>query len=73
MAQTIRVRRYDIGGLRGPKKTPAGFLRADAYLTRTGIFEYTDKQGRKFMSVVDGVTAGLAGRGDIVWEMAWEN
>lgn len=39
------VSRYDIGTLKAPQKTPQGFLRVDAYLTRTGIFEYRDSSG----------------------------
>lgn len=37
--------RYDIGELRSPEVTPHGFLRVDAYLTRTGIFSYTMPDG----------------------------
>lgn len=35
-----RVQRVDVGTLRSPQPTPEGFLRAEAYLTRTGVFEY---------------------------------
>lgn len=41
----MSVSRYDIGTLKAPQKTPQGFLRVDAYLTRTGIFEYRDNSG----------------------------
>lgn len=41
------VRRFDIGSLRKPEKTPQGFLRVDAYLTRTGIFEYRTPAGTR--------------------------
>lgn len=36
----MSVRRFDTGTLRKPKKLASGFLRVDALLTRTGIFEY---------------------------------
>lgn len=39
------VRRYDRAELRPPVRTDAGFLRADAYLTRTGVFEYRKADG----------------------------
>lgn len=47
------VTRLDIGGLSKPKRTDAGFLRADAYLTRAGIFQYRQADGtvrREFRS-----------------------
>jgi len=37
--------RVDIGTLRPPVKLPDGRLRADAYLTRTGIFVYRNADG----------------------------
>jgi len=40
-----QVRRYDRAELRPPVRTDAGFLRADAYLTRTGVFEYRKADG----------------------------
>lgn len=40
-----QVRRYDRAELRPPVRTDAGFLRADAYLTRTGVFEYRRADG----------------------------
>lgn len=39
------ARRYDRAELRPPVRTDAGFLRADAYLTRTGVFEYRRADG----------------------------
>lgn len=39
------VTRFDTGVLKAPKRTSQGFLRVDAYLTRTGIFEYRDSAG----------------------------
>lgn len=39
------VHRLDVGGLTKPKRTSAGFLRADAYLTRAGIFRYRNADG----------------------------
>lgn len=37
--------RYDIGEFRKPERTPQGFLRADAVLTRVGVFTYRNKDG----------------------------
>jgi len=37
--------RGDNGQLRAPKKMPNGFLRADAFLTRVGVFEYRNADG----------------------------
>jgi hypothetical protein len=54
------VARYDIGTLKAPVKTSQGFLRVDAFLTRTGIFEYRNADGsvrrelRKAENVFDG-------------------
>ena len=43
----MRVQRYDKAlPLREPVLLPNGFLRADGYLTRTGIFVYRDSNGR---------------------------
>lgn len=39
------VARYDLGGLEKPARTPAGFLRADAHLSRAGIFLYRQPDG----------------------------
>lgn len=39
------VKRFDIGALKKPEKTPQGFLKVDALLTRTGIFEYRKPGG----------------------------
>ncbi len=39
------VRRYDRGEIRTPTRTPQGYLRADGYLTRVGIFEYRQPDG----------------------------
>jgi hypothetical protein len=41
------VKRYDRGEVRKPETTDAGFLRADAYVTRAGVFVYRDAQGRE--------------------------
>lgn len=39
------VRRYDRGEVRGAKRTPQGYMRADAMLTRVGVFEYRQADG----------------------------
>ena len=39
------VERFDRGSLRSPKATPQGFLRAEMYATRTGVFEYPKADG----------------------------
>lgn len=39
------VRRFDRSELSRPVKTDAGFLRAEAYLTRAGVFEYVQPDG----------------------------
>jgi uncharacterized protein len=36
----MSVRRYDQGSFRKPVKTPEGYLKLDATLTRTGVFPY---------------------------------
>lgn len=41
------VARYDLGGLEKPKRTPAGFLKADSHLTRAGIFLYAQPDGTR--------------------------
>lgn len=40
------ARRFDRGEFRTPVVTEAGFLRADAYVTRAGVFDYRDSQGK---------------------------
>lgn len=40
-----RVKRYDRATFKPPVRTDAGFLRADAYLTRAGVFEYAKPDG----------------------------
>lgn len=37
--------RYDVGQLRKPTVTPEGWLRADGFFTRTGVFEYKNQDG----------------------------
>ncbi len=37
--------RFDIGHAEKPKKTDQGYIRADAYLTRTGVFSYEMPDG----------------------------
>lgn len=39
--------RIDVGTLRAPKKQANGWLRVDAYLTRSGVFEYLNPDGTK--------------------------
>lgn len=39
--------RYDAGELRKPKAMPNGFLQADSFLTRTGVFTYRNGDGSK--------------------------
>lgn len=39
--------RFDAAELRKPEKTREGFLRADAFLTRTGVFTYRDGKGKE--------------------------
>lgn len=41
------VARFDVGAMQGVEKLPNGFLRAPAYLTRVGIFEYRRADGSK--------------------------
>lgn len=37
----------DVGALTSPKKMDNGWMRADAYLTRSGVFSYTNPDGTK--------------------------
>lgn len=39
--------RHDLAPLKSPRKLPNGSLLADAFLTRTGIFEYSQPDGTK--------------------------
>ncbi len=39
------VKRRDVGEMRKPERLPSGMLRADAWLTRTGVFNYRDDDG----------------------------
>jgi hypothetical protein len=41
----LRAIRFDRGELKKPKRTTAGFLRADAYVTRVGVFNYLNADG----------------------------
>lgn len=41
----MTVQRFDRSAFSKPVKTPAGFLRCEAYLTRAGIFTYKDAAG----------------------------
>lgn len=41
----VGVRRFDRGQLQKPQRLDNGFLRVDAYLTRTGVFEYMNTDG----------------------------
>lgn len=45
------VRRYDSAPLQAPTKTSQGFLRADAFLTQTGVFEYRRADGTKSLEL----------------------
>lgn len=38
-------RRFDSGELRAPERLPNGWLRAEGYLTKTGVFEYRRADG----------------------------
>jgi hypothetical protein len=40
------VQRYDVVELGKPKRFQNGWMRADAYLTRPGVFEYLESDGR---------------------------
>jgi hypothetical protein len=42
----MKVQRFDVGTLRKPERTPEGWLRVDAYLTRTGVLEYLNQDGK---------------------------
>lgn len=41
----MKALRFDIARFREPKITPQGFLRADAYATRVGVFRYLKTDG----------------------------
>lgn len=41
----MREFRTDIGSLKPAKKTPQGFLKVEGYASRTGIFEYRNRDG----------------------------
>lgn len=41
----MKVRRYDIGELRAPTAMPNGWLRADAFVTRSGVLVYRNPDG----------------------------
>ncbi len=43
---TLSVQRHDVASLESPVITPEGFLKADAFLTRAGIFEYPMPRGQ---------------------------
>jgi len=58
---SLSVTRYDLATLESPEQTPEGFLKADSFLTRAGIFEYSTPDGvlrelRPAHSVFDGVS-----------------
>ena len=40
------VKRFDVGELKSPQRTPEGFLRCEGYLTRTGVFHYKTADGK---------------------------
>lgn len=42
------VRRYDRGELKGATKTPEGFIRAEGYVARSGVFQYQRADGTPF-------------------------
>lgn len=42
------VRRFDVGELSAPERTPDGFLRAQGITTRAGVFEYRRADGSTF-------------------------
>jgi hypothetical protein len=41
----MSVERFDIGNLRSPRKKANGFIEYDAFVTRTGVFEYRNADG----------------------------
>ena len=41
----MAVRRYDAGSLKRPERLPNGYVRADGYLTRAGVFVYRNADG----------------------------
>jgi hypothetical protein len=42
------VRRYDRGELKSPTKTPEGFIRAEGFVARAGVFRYQRADGTPF-------------------------
>jgi len=44
----MTVKRYDVGELRSPQRLDNGWLRAEAYLTRVGVFVYRNPDGTEF-------------------------
>ena len=44
-AELLEVHRVDRGELRSPERLANGWVRADAYLTRTGVFSYRNADG----------------------------
>jgi hypothetical protein len=42
---SVKVKRFDISKLDGAVRTPQGFLKAPAVLTRVGVFKYKQKDG----------------------------
>lgn len=57
-----RVARQDVASLRSPRTTAAGYLRADAFIARVGIQEYSDGAGgvRRELRLPDEVFDGEA-------------
>jgi hypothetical protein len=45
MLARVKARRFDGGTLSSPTRLPSGVLRADAYLTRAGVFAYRSPDG----------------------------
>jgi uncharacterized protein len=45
VGHVARAFRIDAGTLRSPVRTPQGFLRADGYASRIGVFEYRNADG----------------------------
>src|SRR5690606_37165267 len=43
----VAVLRTDIGSLRPARRLPDGRLRADAHITKAGVFRYLDDRGRE--------------------------
>lgn len=44
----MATQRFDIGSFRKATRTPQGFLKADAYATRVGVFSYQTADGKIF-------------------------